>query len=255
MIDPSELTERARRVREILEAQLAQLQTVPLDITQYRNTTEPVRVDAVAVAIEHRHLATEACEIASRSSRHARFADVRPVIPGHKYTLGFVPDKDGCPQCLHQWRAHFYACWWPNELYGVRGWKRNDLRELRLHLRSRKPVHPAAATGVITVRTWRLPWHLAPGRHHTVVDTDDLRAEWAMPIPRDIGGHPDFGLKPLTTTRCPNYASDTPTSDRCVRAGLLLAIIILDQSIKRAEITARRISDGDPRSRCCSTIG
>jgi hypothetical protein len=57
---------RAYAVREILETQLARLQSIPLDLMQHGDTTEQTRADAIAVAIEHLQSAINALELASR---------------------------------------------------------------------------------------------------------------------------------------------------------------------------------------------
>jgi hypothetical protein len=53
-------------VREILEAQLARLQEIPLDLMQHGDHAEHLRAGALQDAIEHLHAAIDALQLASR---------------------------------------------------------------------------------------------------------------------------------------------------------------------------------------------
>jgi hypothetical protein len=63
---PTFLRKTASLVHELLEAQLARLREVPLDLMQHAGTREATRADAIAVAIEHLQAAIDALELASQ---------------------------------------------------------------------------------------------------------------------------------------------------------------------------------------------
>jgi hypothetical protein len=56
----------AYTVHEVLEARLARLQAIPLDLMQHGDNAERIRADAIAVAIEHLQSAIDALELASQ---------------------------------------------------------------------------------------------------------------------------------------------------------------------------------------------
>jgi hypothetical protein len=52
--------------RQVLQALLARLQALPLDLMLHGNRRERARADAIAVAIEHIQAAIEALELAAQ---------------------------------------------------------------------------------------------------------------------------------------------------------------------------------------------
>jgi hypothetical protein len=56
----------AYTVREVLQAQLARLQEIPLDLMQHGDNAEHLRAGALQDAIEHLQAAIDALELASQ---------------------------------------------------------------------------------------------------------------------------------------------------------------------------------------------
>jgi hypothetical protein len=66
--DSGQPTPRARAytVREVIEARLARLQEIPLDMLQHGGNAKRLRAGALQDAVEHLQAAIEALELASR---------------------------------------------------------------------------------------------------------------------------------------------------------------------------------------------